>query len=1094
MTKKMPGAGARRCIPPYLVAVFDDVVPTALCLLDADGRYVEVNASYCTLYGYAREELHGQSVDLVALPEEAEAVRACVARVQREALAPNPILEGRRRRKDGAEIWIEAQAAGVVGTAGQPLALFAVADISGRKADEAALAARTAQLEALREVGAELTRELDLPAVLRLITRRACELTGATAADLDLWDEARQLLLPTASLGHAADRPSTPRRLGEGAMGTVARTRRGLLLNEYRESGLAHPDTLAATRITASLLEPLLCDDRLLGVLGVDHETAGRTFSERDQALLRLFADQAAIAIENARLHEATRCELVDRRQAMAELETRVRQRTAEVADLYDHAPCGYHSLDADGLIVRINDTELGWLGYSQEEVLGKLRFPDLMTPSSRELFARAYPEIVAGRWSGDIELDVVRKDGSVFTAILRTTTVPDDAGNSVRSRASLFDITARKQAEQAVREREARLQTFLDSASDLVLRLAPTGRILYANRAATLRLASPGTDLVGQPLPAFVGPDHVAACRSALDQAADTGRPVPVEWTLRLAGGTILHVEGSLIPQVGEGRVLGVDGLFHDVTARREAEAALRRTNAELRRAAQTKDAFLATMSHELRTPMNAVLGIAEALGEEAYGPLTEKQQGALRHIEESGRHLLSLINDILDLSKIEAGKLTLEPDTVEVGGLCQASLRLIREAALKKQLEVGLALDPAVPLLVADMRRLKQILVNLLTNAVKFTPPGGRVGLEVTGDPDRQAVRFTVWDTGIGISEAEAATLFQPFVQLDSSLARQQQGTGLGLSLVSRLARLHGGGVDLVSTPGRGSRFTVRLPWLVPTAPAAAEPPAPAPPLECASAPVVEAVAPHAEQLLRHLQELGAQATVAALGGGVVEQAGASRPDIILLDLGLPDVPGWTVLRDLKADARTQAIPVVVATVPEVCAQALAAGAAAYLEKPVARAQLQATIRRAVGTHAKPRILVAAPSPTAPPPLLLLAEDNPQNATAVVEYLQTRNYRIAVANNGLQALDLARRQRPDLILMDVQMPEMDGLEAIRRLRAHPDQALAQVPIVAITALAMRGDRERCLQAGATAYLAKPVRLKELDQTIAGLLKPAAA
>jgi HPt (histidine-containing phosphotransfer) domain-containing protein len=190
------------------------------------------------------------------------------------------------------------------------LALDAVgtrADVTARKGAEADLAQRAAQLEALREIGAEIGRELELPTLLRLITQRACELTGAAAGDLDVWDEERHLLQPTVSVGHVAERPATPRRLGEGAMGTVAQTRRGLVLNDYRASAVAHPETTARTRITASLLEPLLCGDRLLGVLGVDHEKPGRHFTERDQATLRLFADQAAIAIQNARLHEAAR-------------------------------------------------------------------------------------------------------------------------------------------------------------------------------------------------------------------------------------------------------------------------------------------------------------------------------------------------------------------------------------------------------------------------------------------------------------------------------------------------------------------------------------------------------------------------------------------------------------------------------------------------------------------------------------------------------------------------------------------------------------------------------------------------------------------
>jgi signal transduction histidine kinase len=219
--------------------------------------------------------------------------------------------------------------------------------------------------------------------------------------------------------------------------------------------------------------------------------------------------------------------------------------------------------------------------------------------------------------------------------------------------------------------------------------------------------------------------------------------------------------------------------------------------------------------MSHELRTPLNNVLGRAELLVEEIHGSLNEKQLRSVESIHESGRHLLELINDILDLSKIEADKLDLQQEPVSVSDLCEASIRLVSEAAQKKTILISADVDSIVVLITGDPRRLKQILVNLLSNAVKFTPVGGRVGLEVRGDHQGGMVTFTVWDTGIGIDEADMPRLFRPFEQLDSRLSRQYDGTGLGLSLVSRLTRLHGGGVSVTSVLGQGSRFIVTLPW---------------------------------------------------------------------------------------------------------------------------------------------------------------------------------------------------------------------------------------------------------------------------------------
>jgi signal transduction histidine kinase len=228
-----------------------------------------------------------------------------------------------------------------------------------------------------------------------------------------------------------------------------------------------------------------------------------------------------------------------------------------------------------------------------------------------------------------------------------------------------------------------------------------------------------------------------------------------------------------------------------------------------ELERALRAKDEFLASMSHELRTPLNAILGLSESLAEHSPGALNEKQQRYVKTISESGNHLLSLINDILDLARIEASQIVLNISEVNMKQVCQASLRIINELALKKQQQVTLDVDEAIGSIWVDERRLKQILVNLLSNAVKFTPAGGRIGLEVTGNRQEKRVMFTVWDNGIGISESDLTRLFQPFVQLDSSLAREATGTGLGLTLVAQMIRLHGGSVSVESEPDQGSRF---------------------------------------------------------------------------------------------------------------------------------------------------------------------------------------------------------------------------------------------------------------------------------------------
>jgi PAS domain S-box-containing protein len=395
-----------------------------------------------------------------------------------------------------------------------------------------------------------------------------------------------------------------------------------------------------------------------------------------------------------------------------------------------------------------------------------------------------------------------------------------------------------------------------------------------------------------------------------------------------------------------------------------RDANQQLAYNNVELARATRLKDEFLANMSHELRTPLNAILGLSQSLLEKALGSLNERQAHSITTIERSGQHLLSLINDILDLSKIEAEKLELQPGPVDGAEVCQASLQFMRQLAQKKRITLRLELPPEALNFVADQRRLQQILLNLLNNAIKFTPQGGEVRLQVSRESlDQQPwLIFAVQDTGIGISPENQSKLFQSFVQVDSSLNRQYEGTGLGLALVRRLAELHGGRVSVESSPGQGSCFRVYIPY---------------------------------------------------------------RPA-----LGPPSVP-----RD--------------------------------------------------GGSSEPSGVEVHSSPD--PGLILIAEDNPANIESLKSYLEYKGYRLLVAEDGHQAITLAQQEKPDLILMDIQMPGMDGIAATEAIRALPD--IAEIPIVALTALAMPGDKERCLAAGINDYVSKPIRLKTLLSTIENLL-----
>lgn len=536
------------------------------------------------------------------------------------------------------------------------------------------------------------------------------------------------------------------------------------------------------------------------------------------------------------------------------------------------------------------------------------------------------------------------------------------------------------------------------------------------------------------------------------------------------------------------------------------EQTSDLRRANAELARVAQMKDEFLANMSHELRTPLNTVLGLSEALQEQVYGTLSERQLRALRNIEESGRHLLALINDILDVSKIEAGKLTLELRPVSVEDVCQSSLAFIRQMAVKKHIHVSYTPDPGATIFLADERRLKQMLVNLLSNAVKFTPEGGQIGLKVVGDRQHEIIRFVVSDTGIGIAPEEMKRLFQPFVQLDSRLSRQHEGSGLGLALVYRMADLHGGGVTAESTLGQGSHFTVALPWREPALDAylriGGDESLDLKALRRVL--MIDSSATSVDQVRRYLLELGVELLVLTEGAGAIEFALLHQPDLIIMDLFLPDMTGWDLLAQLRAQPQTRSIPVLILSVmadalnherlPDPTVQRVY-----QTLKPVTRSQLGKTLAEILRAddeqHPAATPALAAPQSTqnghAAAPLVLVVEDNETNIRTLSDYLTAKAFQVDVARNGGEALQWVNTTRPDIVLLDIQMPGMDGLEVTRLMRANA--RLSSIPIIALTALAMPGDRERAIAAGVDDYVSKPVSLKGLVKLIEQHLQRAA-
>lgn len=643
-------------------------------------------------------------------------------------------------------------------------------------------------------------------------------------------------------------------------------------------------------------------------------------------------------------------------------LRDQARSRQAdEIEDLYNKAPCGYHSLDAEGRFIRINDTHLAWLGYRREEIVNKKRFVDLLTPDSQNLFWREFPLFKAKGSVSDLEFEMVRRDGSTLPILLNATAIRDQDGHYLSSRTTLFDITDRKRAEEALRQ--------------------------------------------------------------AKEAAEETTR---------------------------------------------------------------IKSEFLANMSHELRTPLNAIIGFSEVLKDGLIGDLSAEQQEYMSDIFGSGQHLLSLINDILDLSKIEAGKMTLDLEPLDMDLLLNNSLSIIKEKAAAHRIQLYSDLGSGLGNVTVDARKAKQIVYNLLSNAVKFTPAGGSVSLRAckVGRSDienwqateitclrmplppndcKEFLQITVEDSGIGIAAEDAPRLFHAFSQLDSSLSRQSEGTGLGLLLVLKLAKLHGGSMALASKPGQGSRFIVWLPWRDATdfeikhqLATRSDEHTPDHPLAL----VIEDSERAAELIRLQLEPEGFEIVIAANAEAGLELLKTRQPSVIILDILLPDMDGWDLLSRIKQSDPATGVPVVIVSIVADTEKGFSLGASAVLQKPVSRADLIDTLKN-LGLTRNNRSLK-----------VLIVDDDPKAVELLSAYLLEPGYTVLRAHSGQEGITLARRELPDLLVLDLMMPEVNGFDVVEALKNNPDTAM--IPIVVMTAKLLTDQDHAILNGNVAAILEK--------------------
>jgi len=785
------------------------------------------------------------------------------------------------------------------------------------------------------------------------------------------------------------------------------------------------------------------------------------------------------------------------------DLEKRVEERTAEVRRseatyraLFENSNDGIFLLSPEGEELRANQHALDMVGYTAEEysAIGQLqKNPFTKQPDQRQDADNRFEALLRGEMVPLYERTFTAKDGKKVEVEINLSAVHDISGKIVLAQSVVRDITERKRAEKLLRESSELFSEFMlhSPIYTYIKEVTPTqGLVLYASENFTEMIGLPGNQMVGK-------------TTSELFQGEFAQKIIADDWAV-ISSNELITLDEELngrnyttikFPILQGERTL-LAGYTIDITERKKAEEALRdnrdklsAANAALEKASRLKDEFLASMSHELRTPLTGILGLSEVLQLQTYGTLSEKQLKSLKNIENSGRHLLDLINDILDLSKIEAGKLDMEFEPCSAADICNASLQLMKGMAHQKRQNIDFRMNPVSISVRADARRLKQMLVNLLSNAVKFTPEGGGLGLEVHTSKSEKAVYFSIWDKGIGIKPEETGKLFKPFIQLDSSLARQYAGTGLGLSLVQRMAELHGGSVKVESIPDEGSRFTIILPW-------SAETTQPIHGLKERNAElllknvlIIEDNILDAEHVTRHLKEIGVMNIIHPVMQGALEKAASLRPSVVLLDLHLSDGFGLNLLAQLKADKRTRDIPVIITSVEERRSEAMKLGAIGYLVKPFTQKDLRTELIKAA-TFIAPIDSVMVITASTSAPLVMIADDNELILEIITDFLEANGYRVIATRNGFQLLERAQELHPDIMLVDIQMPGMDGMETMRRIRTHHDPITAATPIIAITALAMTGDREKCLAAGANEYISKPIVLKKLIGSINQFLK----
>ena len=930
---------------------------------------------------------------------------------------------------------------------------------------------RLAEQRALLDTLADLSGQLELDRLLQAVLERAVTLLDVTGGEVAIVDEKSNELVIVASHNIETNAVGTRMALGEGAMGHVAQTHEPLIIPRYQAWAGRSAQYVQST-IQTAMAAPLLIGSRLVGAIASVHSDPARTFGERELRLLNLFAAQAAIAIENARLFSAERRRteeqqaLLDTMQDLSgelELERvlkRVLERAVSLLDVTGGELATYDESRKDLVIMSSHNLETNAVGTRMalgEGAMGRV------AQTLQPLIIPRYQE-----WEGhsaNYERTTIQ---SVMAAPLLIGSRLVGAIASVHADASrefgpedlrLLQLFA---PQAAIAIENARLYAAAQQHFELLVRNNPVAivnldldqNITSCNPAFERLYGYQESEVMGRNLDQLVTTAETLAEAQANSRRAEvSGHAFSGTGRRRRRDGSVVDVEIFTIPVIVNGERVGLMGLYHDISellaARRDAEEAN-----------ETKSRFLASTSHELRTPLNAIIGYSEMLQEQAEEDGHAGYLADLGKIHSAGRHLLSVINDILDLSKIEAGKMELFAETFELRPVIDDVATTMRPLVEKRDNRLEVRADPELGTMHADVTRLRQVLLNLLSNASKFTEHGV---ITLAAEREDGEIVLRVRDTGIGMTAEQLGRLFEAFSQAEASTASKYGGTGLGLAISRRICRMMGGDVTVASTPGEGSTFTVRLP----AAERSAEEQTSWPAVGGARSGTVLVVDDDAavrDLLGRFMSREGFHVETAADGAAGLRRARELLPDVITLDVLMPELDGWSVLTALKSDPALADIPVVMLTVLDDKSTGFALGVSEYLTKPIDRKRLADVLGRFTPDRGGPDGSDVRP--------VLLVEDDAATSSQLQRALEKQGWSVATAANGRIALERLSERLPSLILLDLMMPEMDGFEFLEALRQHSEAS--GIPVVVITAKDLTDEDRRRLNGGVTRVVNK--------------------